>query len=47
MPTVIILSNLIKYTIIFLYNEIPEGMLKDEIIGFNPVLIEGDVKKVV
>ena len=28
---------------IFLYNDIPEGILKDEIIGFNPILIDGDL----
>lgn len=32
---------------IFLYNPVPEGMLKDEIVGFNPVLIEGDLEKIV
>lgn len=32
---------------IFLYNDIPEGMLKDEIVGFNPILIGGDLKKIV
>ncbi len=32
---------------IFLYNDIPEGILKDEIIGFNPVLIKGDLEMVV
>jgi len=30
---------------IFLYNSIPEGMLKDEIIGFNPILINGDIEQ--
>jgi len=28
---------------IFLYNDIPEGILKDEIVGFNPVLIQGNL----
>ena len=28
---------------IFLYNAIPEGMLADEIIGFNPTIINGDL----
>ena len=28
---------------IFLYNSIPEGMLYDEILGFNPVVIKGDL----
>jgi hypothetical protein len=32
---------------IFLYNDIPEGILKDEIIGFGPVLIGGDLSRVV
>lgn len=31
---------------IFLYNPIPTGMLKDEIIGFAPTLIDGDLSKV-
>ena len=31
---------------IFLYNNIPEGILADEIIGFNPVVVNGDLKKV-
>jgi hypothetical protein len=31
---------------IYLYNEIPDGMLKDEIIGFNPVIINGDLNKI-
>ncbi|PIN91792.1 hypothetical protein COU61_01810 [Candidatus Pacearchaeota archaeon CG10_big_fil_rev_8_21_14_0_10_35_13] len=28
---------------LFLYNPIPEGILKDEIIGFNPIIINGDL----
>ena len=28
---------------IFMYNQIPEGMLKDEIIGFNPIVINQDL----
>ncbi|MDD5098787.1 MAG: hypothetical protein PHP35_00365 [Candidatus Colwellbacteria bacterium] len=28
---------------IFIWNGIPEGMLKDEIIGFNPAVIDGDI----
>lgn len=32
---------------IFIYNNIPEGMLKDEIIGFCPILIEADLNKIV
>ena len=31
---------------IYLYNNIPEGILKDEIIGFSPILINGDLSKV-
>ena len=31
---------------IFLYNEIPEGMLKDEICAFNPIVISGDLTKI-
>ena len=31
---------------IFLYNDIPEGMLKDEINGFNPIIISGDLGRV-
>lgn len=31
---------------IFLYNDIPEGMLYDEISGFNPVVINGDLNLV-
>ncbi|MFW5853092.1 MAG: hypothetical protein ACOCU8_00435 [Patescibacteria group bacterium] len=30
---------------IYLYNDIPQGTLHDEIIGFNPVLLNGDVSK--
>ena len=29
---------------IYLYNDIPEGMLYDEISGFSPVIINGDLK---
>lgn len=29
---------------IYLYNNIPEGMLRDEIIGFNPVVINGNLE---
>lgn len=28
---------------IFLYHPIPEGMLKDEILGMNPLVINGDL----
>jgi hypothetical protein len=31
---------------IFLYNNVPEGILKDEIVGFDPVIINGDLKMV-
>ena len=31
---------------IYLYNDIPEGMLYDEIQGFNPIIINGDLLKI-
>lgn len=31
---------------IYLYNDIPEGMLYDEIQGFAPIIINGDLSKV-
>ena len=31
---------------IFLYNDIPEGILKDEICGFAPIVIHGDLSLV-
>ncbi len=31
---------------IYLYNDIPDGMLKDEIVGFYPVIINGDLSKI-
>ena len=31
---------------IYLYNNIPEGILFDEIQGFNPIIINGDLSKV-
>lgn len=31
---------------IFLLNDIPESILKDEIIGFNPIIINGDLSKI-
>ena len=31
---------------IFLWNNIPEGILKDEIIGFKPIQIMGDIQKI-
>ncbi|KKW29409.1 MAG: hypothetical protein UY72_C0045G0005 [Candidatus Uhrbacteria bacterium GW2011_GWD2_52_7] len=30
---------------VYLYNEVPEGMLKDEINAFRPIVIHGDVSK--
>lgn len=29
---------------IFLYNPVPEGMLYDEIVGFEPIIINGDLQ---
>lgn len=31
---------------IFMYNDIPKGMLYDEILGFEPILINGDLNLV-
>ena len=31
---------------IYLYNKIPKGMLYDEIHGFNPIVIDGDLEKI-
>ena len=31
---------------IFMYNDIPEGMLSDEIIGFAPIVINGNLKNI-
>ena len=31
---------------IFFVNDLPEGMLKDELIGFNPTIINGDLTKI-
>jgi len=31
---------------IFLYNEIPEGILADEIEGFEPIVINGDLNRI-
>jgi hypothetical protein len=31
---------------IFLFNDIPEGILKDEIIGFRPVVIDSNLSEV-
>jgi len=32
---------------IFLYNPIPEGILKDELLGMNPVIINGDLNLII
>lgn len=32
---------------IYLYNDIPEGMLHDEIIGFSPILIHGNLAEII
>lgn len=32
---------------IFLYNPIPEGMLYDELAGMNPVVINGDITRII
>jgi hypothetical protein len=32
---------------IFMYNDIPEGIMQDEIIGFNPMIIHGDLSQIV
>jgi hypothetical protein len=31
---------------IYLYNDIPEGILNDEIIGFDPIILDGDLEKI-
>jgi hypothetical protein len=31
---------------IYLYNDIPEGILKDEIVGFAPVILNGNLDEV-
>ena len=31
---------------VYLYNDIPEGMLYDEICGFSPIVIKGDLNKI-
>lgn len=31
---------------IYLYNDIPEGILSDEIAGFSPIILHGEVKKI-
>lgn len=30
---------------IYFVNDLPEGMLKDELIGFSPIIINGDLSK--
>lgn len=32
---------------IFLYNDIPDGILRDEIVGFSPILIKADLNKII
>lgn len=32
---------------IYLWNEIPEGIFQDEIIGFDPIIINADINKIV
>ena len=31
---------------IFLYNDPPDGILRDEVVGFSPVVLKGDLSKV-
>lgn len=31
---------------IFFLNDVPEGILKDELIGFNPIIVNGDLNLV-
>ena len=31
---------------IFLFNEIPDGILRDEIVSFSPIILNGDLSKV-
>ena len=31
---------------IFMYNDIPDGILYDEILGFNPVILNGNLDKI-
>ncbi|MBD9239396.1 MAG: hypothetical protein EGQ57_02635 [Alphaproteobacteria bacterium] len=31
---------------IYMLNDIPKGLLEDEIIGFKPVIIHGDLSKI-
>ena len=32
---------------IYLFNEIPEGILRDEICGFNPIVLNGELSRVI
>lgn len=32
---------------IFLYNPIPKGSLSDELVGFAPIIIKGNLKRIV
>lgn len=32
---------------IFLLNPIPDNLLKDEILGFNPIILNGDLSKII
>ncbi|MEI7689801.1 MAG: hypothetical protein WCI79_02440 [Candidatus Saccharibacteria bacterium] len=32
---------------IFMYNDIPDGILHDEIVGFSPIMLKGDLGKIV
>jgi len=31
---------------LFLFNEVPDGILRDEIIGFSPIILNGDLSKI-
>lgn len=31
---------------IYMYNDVPEGILNDEIIGFDPIIINGNLNKI-
>jgi len=33
--------------ILYMYNPVPEGMLKDEIEGMSPLVINGDLEKII
>jgi hypothetical protein len=32
---------------VYLYNDIPTGILYDEIHGFSPIIINGDINKII